>query len=241
MEEKVQFQGRIEEVIFAAVYLLVSLKRDKDLFKAYSPVYDDAFIAGFEAQSEQVDNLVSPKKLTGEMKVITRLVASDYKKIRNMVNRIDDYLKLSDGQLTMGSVDFGIKEVRRQLNSKNDEGIVKELKMLYKNTENNKLALEPKGYTDAVSNDFKTLIGSLGSNSQAQTLKKDSRIALTKENIKELNKLWTIMTQVMDSGKNIAKEQENDSMLKDYTYLNLKKKLRLERNTTEAPATQPTK
>jgi hypothetical protein len=233
MEERVMFNCRMEELTFIAVFLLISMKRDKTLFKSYSPVYDDKYIAGFETQKDDVEALVNPSQLTGEMKAITTLVAADYTKVRNMLNRVEDYLKLTEAPLTMGIADFGIRKVREQLESKNDEGIVRELRNLFQNLENNKTALEPVGYTTAISAEFKALIPGLTADSVSQTSKKDSRIALTQENIKTMNKLWKTMDKVMESGKKIGKEQKNSSMIDDYTYAHVLKKVRLQRQDQE--------
>jgi hypothetical protein len=228
MEVKSIIPCRIEEISFAAVFLLISLRRDALLFKNYSPLYDDKYIDDFEAQKTVVENLISPKQLTGEMKKITKLVAADYKRIRNIVNRIEDYLGMSKNPLSLDISDFGQAAVRKELEAKNDEGIVKEIITLFKNTEDNKAALAPVGYTPAFSAKISKIISDLTTDSVAQTSKKDDRIVLTHENMLELNKLWKIMSKVLESGKNIANEEENGSMLKDYTFAYIEKKVRLE-------------
>lgn len=227
---KTLFPCRYEELSFIAAFLLITLIRDKALFLAYSPTYNDEFIEDFESLKTLVENLINPRKLTGERKVLTKLVAKDYANIRKYLNRLEDYLKMADLPLTLAVNDFGIRLVRHELEAKNDEGIVKELKTLFKNAEDNKLALEPKGYTVAVSAAISNLITSLTTDSVAQTVKLDSRIALTHDNKKAMNDLWLIMDQVMESGKKIAKEEGNDLMLKDYTYAALEKKVRLMRD-----------
>lgn len=230
MLEKLLFRGRQEEIPFFSSYLLISLKRDKVPFKTYSKKFDDVYIEKFEAQKTIVDKLINPFHLTAERKVITGLVQEDYSKIRNMVNKIEDYVKLTETPLTISAADFGIKGVRKELLSKNDEGIVSELKIVFKNTEDNKLALESAGYSTEISAEFSELIDSLKNDSIDQNLKLDSRIALTQENIKEINKLWRIMDQVLESGKKIAREAKNDLMHKDYTFTHVIKKVRQVRN-----------
>jgi hypothetical protein len=235
MEESPLFNCRIEEVPFIVAFLLISLERDKALFKAHSPVYTDDYIENFRNQLAVVEGLVAPIVLTGERKVITKLVNEDYQKVRHMVNRVADYLKLADGSLTLAAEDFGMKGVRAQLDVKNDEGIVKALRILYKNFEDNKTELAKAGYTSAVSAEFENLIADLSGHSKAQTTKKDDRIALTKQNIAETNKLWKTMVTVMGTGKTLAKEMGNDSMQQDYTIASLVKKVRLERKKEEKP------
>jgi hypothetical protein len=229
MKNGAKFQGLHEELTFIALYLLVSLKRDKALFKKFSPVYDDKYIADMEAQKTLVEELTVPQQLTGEMKRITQLVASDYTNVRNMLNRLESYLDKVTEPLTMPVADFGIRPARVELHAKNDEGIVRLLRVLQKNFENNKAALAPKGYTEEISTELKALITSLTTNSTSQNLKKDDRKELTRENIEEMNKLWKMMSDVMDDGKKIAREQKNAPMVKDYTFKDLQKKVRLDR------------
>jgi hypothetical protein len=52
---------------------------------------------------------------------------------------------------------------------------------------------------------------------------------LTRENIEEMNKLWKIMSEVMNDGKKIAKEKKDAAMAKDYTFTDLQKKVRQDR------------
>lgn len=233
MEEKVQFHGAFEDLPFIAYYLWVSLNRDKEMFKAYSPLYDDAYITELEARKKSVETLVPSRQVTGEIKLITQAVAADYTKVRNIVNRIESYVKKATAPLTISADSFGIQQVRSELNSKNDEGIVKELRALHQNAENNKAALEGAGYTEAISKELDNIIKSLTTNSTAQNLKTDDRKALTRDNIIEMNKLWKIMAEVMEDGKKIAREKENTAMAKDYTFSNLQKKVRQDRKEKE--------
>jgi hypothetical protein len=229
MEERVQFPGSYEELPFIAIYLLVSLKRDKELFKAFSPVYNDEYITEMETRKTGVEELIPSRQVTGEIKLITQQVASDYTTVRNLVNRVESNLNKVTGTLTMPVENFGIHQVRIELEAKNDEGIVKQLRTLYQNLENNKAALEGVGYTAAISKQINDIITSLTTDSTAQNLKTDDRKELTRENITNMNKLWKMMSDVLDDGKKIAKEQKNAAMVKDYTFKNIQKKVRQDR------------
>lgn len=240
MKDEVKFPGLFEELPFNAFYILILLKRDKELFIEYSSVYGDLFITDMETQKDLVDELVPTRQLTSERKLLTRIVASDYTKTRNLANRAESYLDKVDTALTpltMSVADFGIRQLRDELEAKNDEGIVRELRALHMNLENNKIALEPKGYTAAISTQFKNLIATLTTDSTAQNLKLDDRKVLTRENIQEMNKLWKMMSDVMEDGKKIGKELKNDAMVKDYTFSNIQKKVRLERKAAEEGGT----
>lgn len=232
MRNEVKFQCLYEELPFVALYLLVPLKRDKALFKAFSPLYTDEYIDALEAQKKLVEELVPSRQVTGEIKIITQQVASDYTRVRNMLNRLESYLKKAAAPLSMPASDFGIRQTRVELEAKNDEGIVKQLRVVQNNMDNNSAALEPVGYTKTISNELKALIISLTNNSTAQNIKIDDRRALTRENINEMNKLWKMMSDVLEDGKKIAKEKKNAAMVKDYTFKEIQKKVRQDRNTT---------
>lgn len=230
MEEPL-LKCRIEELTFLAVFILVSFKRDKADFMAFSPDYNDPFADNCQETINIVEELVAPKKITGEMKMYTKQLAALFTHCRNILNKIERYLdKASQNKLTltMAPGDFGIKAVRDEVNVKNDEGVVKLLRVLQQNLNANVAALETKGYTADVQAELKNLIKDLNDTSIAQTLKKNERAEVVKNNMGQLNKLWLILDDLMKTGKAIYKEKDK-SKLKDYTYSELIKNVQLKR------------
>jgi hypothetical protein len=229
------FKCRIEELPFLGKLLLISFIRDKDGFITISPDYADPFTENFQNQVKLVEELVNPKKLTSEMKVLTQKLAVHFTHSRNLVNRLEIYINkaVSDNlPLTMASSDFGIKLVRQEVNLKNDEGVIKNLKDLKKNLSDNLTSLVAKGYTVAVQTELTTLIKDLGDDSIAQTTKKKEREKLVNDNISELNNLWSMMNDVMKAGKTYAKEKD-PVKIKDYTYDHIIKDVQLKRKEEE--------
>jgi hypothetical protein len=237
MEEPL-FKCKIEELTFLAFFILVSFKRDKDDFIQFSPDYNDPFADNCQETINIVEELVAPQKLTGEMKMHTKQLTVHFTHCRNLMNKIERYLDkaLQDKlTLTMAPGDFGIKPVRDAVNSKNDEGVVKLLRVLQQNLTANQAALETKGYTAAVQAELKTLIKELSETSIGQTLKKNERAELVKNNMGQLNKLWFIIDDLMKTGKAIYKEKDK-SKLKDYTYSELIKNVQMKRKQEDPPA-----
>jgi len=239
MEEPL-FKCRIEELTFIGVFILVSFNRDKADFIKLSPDYNDPFAENCEQTITQVEELVAPKKLTGEMKKITQQLADGFTHCRNLMNKVERYVDKASqaGPLTMAPGDFGIKAVREAVGLKNDEGVVKNLRALQQNLTANLDALIPKGYTNEVQAELKTLIRDLNDTSVAQTLKKNERAELVKNNMGELNSLWLIIDDLMKSGKAIYKEKDK-SKVKDYTYAELIKNVQLKRKQEETPEPAP--
>ena len=230
MEDK-QFKCRIEELPFLGVFLLTSFNRDKDDFIAFSTDYKEPFATTAKAKITLVEELINPKKLTGEMKKLTQKLRDGFTHCRNFVNKVERYLDKADTDkvvLTMAPADFGIKAIRDAVNLKNDEGAVLLLRTLQQNLADNLAVLATKGYTADVQTELKNLIKDLGDNSVAQTLKKKEREALVKNNMGQLNTLWLIMDNLMKDGKAIYKEKDK-SKLKDYTYTDLIKDVQLKR------------
>ncbi|HEX2936113.1 MAG TPA: hypothetical protein VHO72_12240 [Bacteroidales bacterium] len=241
MDEK-SFKCRIEELPFLATFIMVSFNRDKTDFIAFSQDYNDPFAAGVQTQITTVEDLIAPKKLTGELKSLTRRLKDGFMRTRNFLNKVERYLDKaaqSGLTLTMAPDDFGIKKVRDAVNLKNDEGAVLSLRTLQQNLADNLSALVTKGYTDDVQAELKALIKDLNDASVAQTLKKKERETLVKNNIGVLNTLWATIDDLMKTGKAIYKEKDS-SKVKDYTYANIIKDVQLKRKQQEEDNTVAT-
>lgn len=234
MDDK-SFKCRIEELPFLATFILVNFIRDKADFIAFSPDYNDPFATRVQTEITTVEDLVAPKKLTGELKSLTRKLMDGFTRTRNLLNKVERYLDKaaqSGLKLTMAPDDFGIRKVRNTVNLKNDEGSVMNLRTLQQNLADNLSVLVSKGYTEDVQTELKTLIKDLNEASIAQTLKKKEREALVKNNIGELNALWATLDDLMKTGKAIYKEKDS-SKVKDYTYASLIKDVQLKRKQQE--------
>ena len=234
MNEELKIDCRIEELPFLTKLVLATLIRDKTLFKNYTPHYDDALIAAYQALITSASEIIEPKKLMEEKKIITQRIKGHYKAGLNTANRFEEFVTgAREGGLELTVSDFGFKELRKQIKIKNDEGIVREFKSVISNMDDNKASLEAKGYTDEVKAAAIKLIGDLETDSMAQPQKEKSRMKLVQENHGLFNALWRMFTRICKTGRNIAKEQENNLMQKDYTIAQLKKTVRQMRKAQE--------
>lgn len=227
---------RIEELTFLALFILDSFIRDKADFIALSPKYKDPFTANANAQIALVEDLINPKKLTGELKKLTQKLRDGFTHCRNLLNKLERYLDMAAQEnlsLTMVPADFGIKAIRENVNLKNDEGVVLKLRSLQQKLDDNTTVLATVGYTEEVKTELTNLIKDLSDTSVAQTRKKKEREALVSKNMDQLYKLWSIIVDLMKSGKTISKEQKDRNKLDDYTYSKVIRDVQLKRKQQE--------
>lgn len=234
MVEK-QFECKIEELPFLAHTTVDNFTADQADFIGFSTDYDEDHLNKAVTQIEKVDALVAPQKLMGEKKKITQNIMDDYKHTRNLLNKLERIIdRAADAGLNLSMLpkDFGIKRVRDDINIKNDEGAVLNLKALKGNLEANKVVLETKGYNQDVQEELSDLIIKLGNDSLAQTRKQKEWEDQIKKNMGEFNALWDIVSDILKTGKAIYKEKD-PAKVKYYTYADLIKTVRIQRKKAE--------
>lgn len=235
-----QFKCKIEELPFLGAITHEYFIRDKQDFILFSPVYNDPFAATLLGQNKVVDDLVSSRKVTAEMKKMTQKLAADFTRARNVLNKVERYVTMSEADglpLKIAAVDFGISEARMNLARKNDEGVVLNLNVIRKNIQENLAALEDKGYNADLQKELDSLIKDITGDSLAQTMKKKERQELVRKNIGELNKLWKMIDDILKTGKSIYKGKD-DQKVRDYTYTDLIRnvQIRRQKEDPDAPA-----
>lgn len=231
---KYSFNLRIEEVPVLGGFIKNSFIRDQKDFTAYSPDFNKKYLDSYSAKLEAVETLVNPIKLTKELSVITERIYNNLVALRPLLNRLEGYTNRANGSLTIAPKDFGIKEVRAKITSRNVEATLNNLKILLENVDNNIDALKAKGYSDDARTEIGTIQKAIKDDNQAQNVKLDEREAHVRTNIKTLNELWDQMSDIMDSGKRIYKSVDAVKA-KDYTLTSLKKRISQEgkRRTTD--------
>lgn len=224
------FNCRLEEIPVLCRYVLNYFERDQAEFIAYSPLYNATYKSDFELRLAAVDDLVTPYTVTGEMKKITVRIDGHYANLRTELNKLEKYAKLAGNGLTVHPDDLGFKLIRDQVQSRNDEGVIRLLKELLRNLKVNAEVLAPVGLTPAMLTDLEAFIKTFTADSMAQTTKLKDRTELTRENVKEINALYAIVTDVLETGKVIFKAKDK-AKVRDYTFTDL---LKLVRKTQKA-------
>jgi hypothetical protein len=231
---------RLEELPFLADYARDNFLRDQADFVTHSPEYKTDFLAKFDPQLKLVEEAMATSMLIAQHKNITERITKNYDVARNWANKIENYAKKAFGDAGSQIADFGFKNLRIDLKNKNDEGLVKRLKELLQHADAHIATLQPKGFTPELRDSFKAFIDALETDIKSQSRKIDERKFLVKDNNKEYEALWEMInTDLLETGKVIYKEK-NKEKVKDYTYTELIKKIRIARKkeaTDEAAAT----
>jgi hypothetical protein len=224
---------RTEELPFLAEYARDNFMRDKADFVNNSAEYDKNFLLKFDPQLKLVNEVAATSMLVAQQKAITKQIGKHYESARNWVNKVENYAKKASAALVTDIHDFGFKGIRNEIRVKNDEGVIKKLGEMLQHADANKMALEPKGFTPAFRTSLKTFIDTFETDIKSQIRKIDERKSLVKNNKKEFETLWKMITDdILETGKVIYKEV-NKERLKDYTYSELIKKVRLARKKEE--------
>lgn len=220
---------RNEELPFLAYYARENFLRDKADFVAHSPEYETNFLLKFDPQLKLVEDVMSTSMVIAQHKNITSRIAKHFETARTWTNKIENYAKKAFSDASSQIADFGFKSLRNEIAVKNDEGAIKCLKELLQHADAHAAALQPKGYTTTLRDDLKAFIDAFEADIKSQTLKIDERKNLVKDNNKEYEALWEMInTDLLETGKVIYKEKDKEKV-KDYTYTELIKKIRLAR------------
>jgi len=161
-------------------------------------------------------------------KFLKNLTARLYNRIktsRNLIGKIEYFVKRAKGQLDIQYVDFGFKLLRASISSKNVEGILANAQALFNNVVRNHETLLNFGYKIELSDSLENLITTIRSENQEQNILIGEKEAQTIERNNLLNNLWMHISEVCEAGKLIFKENEPEKV-KDYTYSELKKRVR---------------
>lgn len=232
---KLKIKCRIEEVPAMAGFLINSMQASLADFIAYSPDYNAAYMAGLLADLSNVEALINPKQVTGELKLITARMVANRLLLKGKIDFLEGYINRATG-LTMGKKDFGVSAVRQKNNNNDVEGLLGALNFLLANTANNMTALTARGYSPAQHAALIGLRDSIKSDNIAQNTKLNERNANVVANYAKINALWDKLLDISDAGKRIYKTIA-PNRVEDFTMVRLKARMRQERLNTRFEGT----
>ncbi len=225
--DELKIRCKVEELPFLARFIRNAYVRDQAEFAAFSSVFNSEFLTRYDFLTALIDGLISPKSLIGERKMISVRLQLHYVTTRTLINKFEEYTNLVKGSLTMNPADFGFSLIRKSIDTRNDEAIIKHLKTLVKNVDSNIEAFRKVGLTNSFRVETNDFINSFESDILDQVGKLRERKELVLENRKQFNDLWNLITRVIDSGKIIFKSKKDKHKIKDYTYSELMKNVRM--------------
>lgn len=218
------FKFRQEELPVVGEILLQSFKRDRKKFKGFSEDYNDEYAKSVKSQIEKVQDLILAPSLTAEISKITEDLYADMEEIVPKLDLVAAYAQRANKSLNVRSSDFGIKECKKELRKKNVEGFSVKATMVLQNIEKNFDALADKGYKKELGTGIEKLAKKIYDLNLKQENKTGERKQLVVENHVELDKLWTMLTDISKLGKLLMRK--DTAKAEDYMLTNVLAKVR---------------
>lgn len=217
-----------EELPVICRYSVINLKRDLTDFTTYSPKFKGQYVTDYEAKISAVEELVSPKSETSEMKKITERIFTNMNLLLNDVNHLSGYLEMANGTISLSAADFGLSDLRKGINVRDPEKVIDRLKDVNQKVVKYKAELAEQGFTDALQEKLTTMYATLKADRELQYSIHSNRKELVQNNIGMLNDLYSQLNEILMVGK-ILYQRTNPVKGKEYVFSELKKSVR--RNT----------
>lgn len=213
-----------------AQFVLSSFNRDLALFTDYSSDFNKAYATNFESQLTAVNDVVYPKTLTKEGKLVTERIAKNLDRLKILNKLTESYVDRAGSALTIAPADFGCRDLRKKLNKNDVEGIIPALRTLLKNIDSNLAALTAKGFKEATRTEMAALPATLTADNTLQNDNIQARNQLVNENIHLFDALYDTVMDVCKVGKVIHQTITNTpERMGDFTVAVLLKRVRVER------------
>lgn len=219
------FNCRNEELAMICRFSSYSLKRDLADFSAYSPKFCEEYVTGYETTISLVEELVSPKMETAEMKKITDHMVSTMTDLLSPIQYLKGYLVMANGCINLSAADFGLIDLRKGITALDPEKVIDRLRDVNKNVAKYKEILTEQGLTDLLQAKFTHACKSIVADRNRQYEMFSSRKAIVQGNLETLNSLYGQLQEICRVGKilykgvDLVKQQE-------YTFSELKKRVR---------------
>lgn len=228
---KKNFHCKIEDLPTIADFVLASLRRDIADFNNYSELFNQEYLSDLNVKRQECTDLIMTDSVNIALKSVTKRLYENLKKLRTLLVLMEGYIVLAKRELNNDKL--GIVKIRKNIKAGNVEGVVYSLRAFINNLNEWESILTSKGmkqeHIEAL-NHLLTIIDSFNME-QNELLSKRSQNCLNNMNM--FNNLWDILSDIMLVGKAIYKFT-NESKLKDYTMLQIKKRMNNERKSTTA-------
>ena len=224
-----------EELLPISKFTLFSLRRDLAEFTAFSGQFNEQYVTETEAIIQQVETLLEPESETLASKLITQTLEDHFTEENRLLLTIEGYLKLSKKEIRITPAALGITTLRKKLHLGDVEGILNGIKVLLSNLQSCNAILEQKGMPADTIQKIQELHKVIGESKQKQYEIKTNRAGIVQNNIQLFNNLYLQLVEIFSIGKVLYKNT-NPAKYKDYTFSQLKKKVRnVKSSTTDFP------
>ncbi|MDR2562433.1 MAG: hypothetical protein LBC98_00655 [Prevotellaceae bacterium] len=217
------YNCRDEELSVIAGYVLSQLKRDAADFAAFSPKFDESYLAAFESKIAEMSEAASPRKETLELKILTERLYRRMDDLIEPIARVEGYLKMAKKELPFGVKDFGLSQLRYEIRTRDAAGILTGLQKLNEMLNVCKAILSKHGLQDALIEVFPAAAKAILDDDSRQCEIVAKRKQIVENNLRILNELYSRITEICNVGKILHK---GNGESKDYTFTELKKKVK---------------
>ncbi len=115
MNVKRKFTCKVEDFIGLGNYLVQRLRADLAQFTEFSDTFSEDFVKRLEALIGVCSQLASSGVLTKEAAEITEEIKKLIKEVRLSANKVEVYLEMADGQMTVKADSLGLRELRESI------------------------------------------------------------------------------------------------------------------------------
>ncbi|MDR2292864.1 MAG: hypothetical protein LBE11_05255 [Prevotellaceae bacterium] len=214
-----------EELSVICRYALSYLKRDLADFAAFSPVFNESYVEKFVEKINFIDELVSPKLETDELKKITARLYSTMDSLLDPVAKIRAYLRLAKGSIGVSAKDFGLTLLTQKIASRDAEGVHQNLLIVVAYLKKYEDALVAVGFDKAIIEQLNSDVSSITDDNQLQFDIVSKRMATVQKNLAVLNDLYSQLTDLLSIGRSMYKTADPQKS-KEYVFSSLKKSVR---------------
>ena len=215
-----------EELPVICKYAVFSFKRDLADFTAYSPKFTPEYVTALEARIASVSDIIMPRSETLDRKNITKRLYATMSGLVDPINRVSGYLSMLEDGLTISPADFGLTQLRKDLNTRDAEGAISSLRTVRTNLTKYADVLTEQGLTPELSNRFADAAVAIDADNQAQYEILTNRATIVQNNLGLFNELYAQLTEILNVGKILYKATDAVKT-KEYTFTNLLKQVRI--------------
>lgn len=219
-----------EELPLLGGITVLNLSRDLSDFTSYSPQFNLEYVKNFEATITSANEVIQPKSELMKQKEITTRIFNTLALLFDAAIRLGGYLKLANGSQDLTPAKFGLTLLKKQISRKDAEGVIQSLKLVIDNITMKKEMLMAQGLTEELIAIFVNAEKSLDEDKRMQAAMISNRKGVILNNISLFNGLYADLCNIMTVGK-IIYRTTNSAKLQDYTFNDLKKRVRRSANT----------
>jgi hypothetical protein len=217
---------KTEEIPVIGQFVLDTVQRDLPDFTAAAPDIDQAYLDNIVTKQGVINALVTRAEKTGELKGVTQSLYGRMDSLKPKLDLLEIKLKRASGQLAKPIAEFGLPKLRANIKKRNAEATIAALAVLLREIDTNTLALEAKGFTAAMRQEFVDNRTFIDSHNRLQNTLINQSSELTADNKALLLDYWRSIAELLGIGKLIYK---NDPVkAKEYTFTNLRTRVRRE-------------